>query len=83
MPTILYLTTHQPAKRARVLDLASSHNGLAHAYVAVANSLSVLLPDWQTCWHAPYFSESFFRQPEKLKFSYETTQPLEKLMFSL
>ena len=29
MPTSLYLTAHQPAKRARLLDLASSHAGLA------------------------------------------------------
>ena len=28
MPTSLYLTAHQPAKRARLLDLASSHIGL-------------------------------------------------------
>ena len=39
MPTSLYLTAHQPAKWARLLDLASSHTGLAQAYLAVANSL--------------------------------------------
>ena len=29
MPTSLYLAAHQPAKQARLLDLASSHTGLA------------------------------------------------------
>ena len=39
MPTSLYLTARQPAKQARLLDLASSHTGLAYAYLAVANTI--------------------------------------------
>ena len=32
-----YLTAHQLAKQARLIGLASSHTGLAQAYLAVAN----------------------------------------------
>ena len=39
MPISLYLTAHQPAKRARLLDLASLHTGLPLAYLAVANTI--------------------------------------------